>query len=130
MKRIAAIVAAALVGLTACNNRQPAPGAYTYRDGGTVHEIHIVHGDCVAYNLADSTGMLLSIGPFETKGRYPHYTYRYRQGESDFTITASFEGDGLQAKLYGVARWSGHRIDVETPNPLPFSANSKQSENE
>ena len=128
MKRILTIAAALVVA--ACAQRAPAPGAYTCRDGGTVHEIHIVHGDCVAYNLADSTGMLLSIGPFEKKGRYPHYTYRYRQGESDFTITASFEGDGLRARLSGVAHWSGHRIDVETPQALPFSANSQQSKNE
>jgi len=127
MKRIAVILAALVVA--ACSGRQPAPGCYAQTDDLGRKEIHIVHGDCVALNLEDSSGaMLASVGPFEKKGRYPRYTYRYRQGGSDITITARFDDGQLEAKLAGRVVWGSTTVDVETPNWLVFSANFQQTE--
>lgn len=128
MKRIAVLLAALVVA--ACSGRQPAPGSYVQTDDLGRKEIHIVHGDCVALNLEDSSGtMLASVGPFKKKGRYPHYTYRYRQGGSDITITARFADDGqLEAKLAGRVVWGSTTVEVETPNWLVFSANFQQTE--
>ena len=129
MKRITVLVAALV--LAACSARHPAPGAYVWRGGdGTRQEIIIIHGDCVAYNYIKEDGnYAASVGPLEKKGRYPHYTYRYRLDGSDFTITASFTEDGqLEAGLVGRIVWGTEGLNIETRLPLHFSANFQQTD--
>ena len=130
MKRIAVLVAALV--LAACSARHPVPGTYVWRgdDGTRLLEIHIIHGDCVAYNAFTEDGQqIASVGPLEKKGRYPHYTYRYRQDGSDFTITASFTEDGqLEAGLVGRIVWGTEGLNIETRQPLHFSANFQQTD--
>lgn len=130
MKRIAVLVAALV--LAACSTRQPAPGNYISVTDTGRKEIHIVHGDCVAFNLEDEDGqMRASVGPFEKKGRYPHYTYRYRQDGSDFTIDATFTDGGLQAHLVGRLVWGSNTVHVETTKLQPFTleaANFQQTD--
>ncbi len=129
MKKIIAILVLVLA-LVSCSNRQPAPGCYTQVDELGRKEIHIIHGDCVALKLEDSAGKTLaSVGPFEKKGRYPKYTYRYNQGGSDITITARFMEDGkLEAKLAGRTVWGSTTVNLETPRPLTFSVNFQQTD--
>ena len=129
MKKVALILFIVLA-LACCSDQQPAPGCYTQTGETGRKEIHIVHGDCVALNLEDSEGKkLASIGPFEKKGRYPKYTYRYNQGGSDITITARFMEDGkLEAKLAGRTVWGSTTVNLETPRPLTFSVNFQQTE--
>lgn len=130
MKRIIALLAVALVGLAACSQRQPAPGSYAITTDAGRKEIHIIHGDCVAFNLEDPDGqMLASVGPFEKKGRYPRYTYKYRQGGSDFTITASFTDGAIDAQLCGRLVWGSNTIDLETTKPLTFTLTVEDTAN-
>lgn len=135
MKRKIAILAVALVGLAACANKQPAPGSYVWRgdDGTRLLEIHIIHGDCTAYDAYTEDGQqVASIGPFEKKGRWPRYTYTCRQGGSDLTITARFDGNGqLEADIAGRTVWGSHTTDIETTKPLTFTleaANFQQTD--
>lgn len=132
MKRIAVLVAALV--LAACSARHPAPGTYVWRgdDGARLLEIHIIHGDCVAYNAFTEDGQqIASIGPFETKGRWPRYTYTCRQGGSDLTIMARFTGETLEADIAGRTVWGSHTTDIETTKTLPFTleaANFQQTD--
>lgn len=90
----------------------------------------IIHGDGVAFNAyADDGTQVASVGPLETKGRYPHYTYRYRQGGSDFKLVADFDTGGMLARFAGRTVWGGRTTDYETTQALRFTlpANFQQT---
>lgn len=133
MKRIAAIVTAALV-LVACGKLDitPIDGAYTCDISTEV--ITITNGHCVSYN----TGGGLILSDWQTQGRYPKYTYRYTYNGSNLeikvkfsdaaTFSASINGEVLIADSPNGA-WA-FQIEGGWREFTLNSANSQQSENE
>lgn len=120
MKRIIALLAV-LSGLVSCSQRQPAPGTYVCSTDASTKEIRIIHGDCVGFEMKDSTGeTICSTGAFEKKGRYPHYKYRYKEDGSNLTITADFSDGGIDAHIAGYAIWWGNTLHIETTKPQHF----------
>lgn len=118
MKRIAALLAVALVGLAACTKEDgPQSGRYAAQETALIEAITLNGGKCQS---AEVTGLGILDG-WMTKGSWPDYTYAYETTTARITIYAHFlETAYFTANADGMLLTGDGATAFETTRPINY----------